>query len=122
MRDQRRVIVLAKACVIVGITLAAHGTITDQAATFRCGMLILLLSTAAALHMTSRANAREVMAHQVRVARLTAQERQQYTEIGWKAARLDALAEDAPTAAGDADVVRLPRARTAHQMRRDGSA
>lgn len=117
MQDQRRVIVLARVCVIVGITLALHGTLADCVFTFRTGMLIILVSAAVYLQMTSRANAREVMAHQARLARLSLQERQQYTEMGWKAARLDALTDDAPRAAGDADVVRLPRARTTHQMR-----
>lgn len=122
MRDQLRVIVLAKGCVIVGIAFAVHGVLADSASTFRTGILITLLSALAHLHMTSRANAREVMAHQARLARMSMQERQQYAEYGWNAARLDALTEDAAPAAGDADIVHLPRARTNPQMRRDGSA
>ncbi|NJP71942.1 hypothetical protein [Streptomyces sp. C1-2] len=122
MQDQRRVIILAKACVIVGIALAIHGVLADSALTFRPGILITLLSALAHLHMTSRANTREVMAHRAHLARMSAQERQQYTEIGWRAALLDALTEDAPTAADDAEIVHLPRARTTPQMRRDGSA
>ncbi|MFF1483078.1 hypothetical protein ACIGZH_01955 [Streptomyces sp. NPDC058319] len=113
--------VLATACVIVGITLALYGTIADRTPAFRVGVLTLLVSSAVALHLTSRANAAAVMAHQTQVARLTVQERQQYAEMGWKAARLDALTGQAPEIEGGAEVVILPRTHSP-QMRRDGSA
>jgi hypothetical protein len=120
MHRQRRVIVLAKVCVIVGIAFALHGTITDRASTYRIGMLTLFLSIGACLHLTSRYNTERLMVHQARVARLTAHERQQYTEMGWKAARLDA--DEEPPMLGDAEIVNLPRARNSPQIRRNGSA
>jgi hypothetical protein len=122
MRDQRRVIVLAKAFAVVGIVFALHGTVTDRAATYRIGMITMVAAAAASLHLTSRHTAQEIMAQQVHVARLTVQERQAYAEMGYKAARLDALSNEIPERAGDAEIVSLPHARDAHQMRRDGSA
>jgi hypothetical protein len=122
MRDVRRVTGLAKACAVVGIALALHGIVTDQARTFRIGTLTLITSIGVTLHLTSRMAVHEVMAHQARVARLTAQERQRYTEIGYRAAQIDARTERTPGWAGDAGVTRLPHARHTPQMRRDGSA
>ena len=122
MRDQRRVIVLAKACAVVGIALAAYGIIADRTDAFRTGVLILLVSTGASVQLTQRENLQQTLAHQARVARLTVQERQQYTEYGWRAAQIDALTEDTPEIAGGAEVVGLPHPRHTPQMRRNGSA
>lgn len=121
MRDRRRVIVLAKACVIVGIAFALHGTFTDRDSTYRLGVIVLVTSAAVSLQLTSRHNAQKVIAHQAEAARLTVAERQAYSQMGYKAALLDALNNEAPTA-GDAEIVNLPHARRSHQMRRDGSA
>ncbi|MGW2742323.1 hypothetical protein [Streptomyces sp. NPDC001450] len=85
-------------------------------------MVTLLASAAVAVLVTSRVNAKEIMAHQARVARLSAQERQAYAEMGWKAARLDALTEETPAVAGEAEIVNLPHARHTPNMRRNGSA
>ncbi|MFF7171142.1 hypothetical protein [Streptomyces pseudovenezuelae] len=85
-------------------------------------MITIVVSAAASLHLTSRQNAQRVMAHQEQVARSAAQERQRYAEMGYKAARLDALSNETPLMAGDADIVNLPHARLSHQMRRNGSA
>ncbi|WP_399142258.1 hypothetical protein Q3A86_32985 [Streptomyces sp. NBUA17] len=122
MRDEHRVIVLAKACAIVGIALAAFGIIADRTTEFRSGMLILLVSSAAAVQLTQREHLRQAMAHTARVARLTARERQQWAEYGWRAAQIDALTEDTPETAGGAEVVGLPHPRHTPQMRRNGSA
>lgn len=122
MRDQRRVIVLAKACAVVGIALAAYGIIADRADAFRTGVLVLLISSAASVQLTQRENLHQVMAHQSHVARLTAQERQQWTEYGWRAAQIDAQTEGTPKTAGGAEVVALPHPRHTPQMRRNGSA
>lgn len=123
---ERRVIVLAKACAVVGIALAAYGTVTDQVAPFRGGMITLIVAAAVHLHITSRADTHAVLAQQASLARLSTRDRQRYAELGYKAALLDALTDDAPTRgadqAGAADVIDLPHARRAPQMRRDGSA
>jgi hypothetical protein len=119
---QRRVIVLAKACAVVGIALAAYGTSTDRAGAFRSGVVILIAAASVHLHVSSRMDTQTLMAHQVRMARLTMQERQRYAEMGYKAAQIEALADDAPETAEDAQVVRLPLSRKATPIRRDGSA
>ncbi|MFF9088593.1 hypothetical protein ACF1BE_19615 [Streptomyces sp. NPDC014991] len=102
--------------------LALHGIIADRAATFRVGTLALISSAALHLHMTSRLNTHAVMAHQATLARMSMRERQQYAEMGYKARCFEALTEDAPETTGAADIVRLPVARHAPQMRRNGSA
>ncbi|MFC8873177.1 hypothetical protein [Streptomyces ardesiacus] len=122
MLDQRRVIILAKACVIVGIALAAYGIIADRTDAFRTGVLVLLASGTTSVQLTQREHHRQAMAHTSRAARLTQQERQQCAEYGWKAAQIDALTEDTPEIAGGAEVVGLPRPRHTPQMRRNGSA
>jgi hypothetical protein len=118
---ERRVIVLAKACAVVGIALALHGIIAERSSTFRIGVLTLITATSVHLRAASRLDVRAVMEHQAAMARLTAQDRQRYAAMGYKAARLDALTEDAPET-GDAEVVMLPHARLSPQVRRDGSA
>ncbi|MFD5838176.1 hypothetical protein ACFWHV_32205 [Streptomyces collinus] len=122
MRDQRRVNVLAKAFAVVGIALALHGTFTDRAATFRAGMLTLVASSGLWIHTTGRINTQRIIEHQDRAARLTAQERQEYAQMGWKAARLDAMTGEGRRMAGDAEVFELPHARHTPRARRDGSA
>jgi hypothetical protein len=111
MRD--RVAVLAKACAIVGIALALHGTLSDRAMTYRMGMLTLVTSIGVTLQLTSRAAVQEVMAQQARVARLGVRERQQYA---------DAQAHQAPSRPGGAEVFTFPHARQNPAMRRNGSA
>lgn len=122
MQDQRRVIILAKACAVVGTALAAYGIIADRTDAFRAGVLILLVSSAASIQLTQRENLQQAMAHQSRVARLTVRERQRWTEYGWRAAQIDALTEDAPETTCDAEILNLPHHRHAPQMRRNGSA
>lgn len=85
-------------------------------------MIVMVVSAAVSLHLTSRHSTQQIMAHQAQVSRLSVQERQAYAQMGYKAARLDALTNDMPETAGDAEVVTLPHARHSHQMRRDGSA
>lgn len=122
MRDQHRVIVLAKACAVVGTVLAVYGIIAGRTDPFRAGVLILIVATGATVQLTQRAHLQQVMAHTARVARLTEQERQQWTELGWRACQIDAQSEEPPGIAGDADVVALPHPRPTPQMRRNGSA
>lgn len=119
---ERSVIVLAKACAVVGTASALHGIAAERADTFRAGLLALVLSTAVHLHMNARLNVQAVMAHQTSTTRLAMQERQAYAEMGYKARCFEALTEDTPEAASDAEVVRLPVARHNPQMRRNGSA
>ncbi|MEU0675420.1 hypothetical protein ABZ330_21515 [Streptomyces sp. NPDC006172] len=122
MQDQHRVIVLAKACAVVGIVLALHGAIADRSTTWRAGLLTLVSSIGVSIHLTSRYNTQKLMEHQAQTARLTARERQQYAQMGWNAHAIDALTEEPSETAGDAEVIRLPHARNNPQMRRNGSA
>ncbi|WP_031046844.1 hypothetical protein [Streptomyces sp. NRRL F-5650] len=121
MRDRQTVEVLAKACAAVGAVLAAYGTLVDRTALFRVGLLILLISIAVSLHRTCRTSVRQVITHQARVSGLTQQERQQWTELGWNAARIDAMTDHAEGAQG-AEIVALPTPPDAPPMRRNGSA
>ncbi len=122
MRGRQSVIVLAKACAIVGVALALYGTIMDHTPTFRAGILTALLASGTAIELGSRAHLELLMTHQEAAARLTMQERQRYTEIGYRAGRLDALTREAHEPAGNAQILKLPNAHLLHQMRRDGSA
>lgn len=116
------VAVLVKACAVVGIALALHGILSDRAMTYRVGMLTLVTSIGVTLQLTSRAAVQEVVAQQARVARLTVHERQQYAELGYKAAQIDAQTQRAPSRTGDAEVFTFPHARQNPAMRRNGSA
>jgi hypothetical protein len=107
---------------IVGIVFAVHGTITERATTYRTGTIALLVGLGVAVDARSRLNTQRLMEHQSRTAALTMRERQQYAEMGYKAARLDALSEDAPPIAGDAQIVNLPFARSSSDARKKGSA
>jgi len=118
----RRVNALAKAFAVVGIVVALHGIATDHARTFRAGILTLIVSAFTAQHLTSRNNQERLMQQQAELARTTMQERQLYSEMGYKAARLDAQTERIPQTS-DAEVVVLPHARShSPRMRSNGSA
>lgn len=121
MQDQQRVQVLAKGCAAVGAALSLYGTLIDRTPLFRVGLLILLISVAVSLHRTCRTSVRQVITHQARVSGLTQQERQQWTELGWNAARIDAMTDHAESAQG-AEIVALPSPPDTPPMRRNGSA
>lgn len=122
MRGQRAAIVLASASVVVGAAFALHGTATDRATTFRTGLVALLVGLVGVADARQRLNVQRLMEHQTRTATLAMQERQRYAELGWKAAKIDALSEETPEFAGDAQVVNLPVARSASSARKKGSA
>lgn len=108
---------------IVGIVFAVHGTITDRATTYRTGLVALVVGLAVTIDARGRRNTQRLMEHQTRTAALTMRERQQYAEMGWKAAKLDALNDEyTPEIAGGAQIVDLPSARSSSEARRKGSA
>jgi hypothetical protein len=122
--------VAAAVITVVGTVSTVYGTMLDHTATYRAGLALLLL--AATLYLDLRQEWRHrrdvalVMRHQTAVARLAMGERQRYTELGWRAAKLDsqvAEAEGEPMGMdGDGQVVRLPVARHVPTMRKNGSA
>lgn len=122
MRVQRAAIVLASVSVVVGIAFAVHGTATDRATTYRTGIVALLVGFVGMVEVRQRLHVQRLMEHQTRTATLATQERQRYAELGWKAAKIDALNEETPKFAGDAQVVNLPVARSASGAREKGSA
>lgn len=74
----------------VGLWSTMHGTITDTAITYRAGMAALLVGLSALIVMCAHRNTLRLMAHCDRLAQTDAQTRQQYAEMGWRAARADA--------------------------------
>ncbi|MBC2864427.1 hypothetical protein [Streptomyces mexicanus] len=103
----------------MGLVLALHGAIAGRTMTYRLGLVILLVGLAGVVETRIRINTHRLIAHQVDIARITAQERQSFAEMGWKACLLS-MKSERPNAAG-ADIVELPARRTS-EMRRDGSA
>lgn len=103
---------------VLGTVLAAHGAVTDTAVTYRLGMLVVLLGVAGVLDARIGAKTRRLIEHQISVAKIGAQERQQWAEMGWKAAELSAAPAQSDRGG---KIVDMPT-RRAHEMRRDGSA
>lgn len=128
MRGARAVTGLTAAGTVVGIVFAIHGTITNSATSFRTGAVVVIIGLAGLLDARARHRADEataaVVAHQASAARLTAQQKQWYAELGWKAAKIDSVnREDALKGNADgAQVFDLPAARASQEIRRDGSA
>lgn len=102
----------------VGAALVTVSAITHHTTEFRVGLVLLLCGLAGYLAARASADTARLIAHQAKVARLTVQERQMYTEIGWKAAQLD----NQPAQPELGEVVPLPVQRPAPYVRRDGSA
>ncbi|MCX4615753.1 hypothetical protein [Streptomyces mirabilis] len=113
---------------VVGITLAAHGIVTDFPGTYRTGFVLLVIGLAgfrdARLRtLTERLveDATErVVEHATNVGRLSLRERQSFAEMGYKAALLSV--DQKPPAAGGAEIHEFPAARRDSEMRRNGSA
>ncbi|MEV8394778.1 MULTISPECIES: hypothetical protein [unclassified Streptomyces] len=121
MRKRGRQESAALAIAVVGTALVTYGTVVDHLAMYRAGLASLLVGLIALADARNAHAERRLIMHQEAVARLTARERQQYAEMGWKAARLDAL-EGNTGADENADIVRFPGTRTHSEMRKDGSA
>lgn len=122
MWAQRAAAVLAIATTTVGVVLVAHGTLYETATLYRVGLAVLVIGLAWVLDRRSHRNMQRLMDHQARVARLAVHERQQYAEMGWRAARLE-ISGNKPVETGDAKIVDLPAARSAvPRVRKNGSA
>ncbi|WP_406337325.1 hypothetical protein [Streptomyces sp. NBC_00649] len=108
---------------VVGAGLIAHSAAADNVATWRTGLAALIIGLIALIDARSTRNRERLLAHQVKVAELTVRERWRYAEMGWKAARLDALEgkTEEPDAA-DAQVYALPAACPRPEARSGGSA
>jgi hypothetical protein len=103
----------------IGLATALHGTVADSSTSYRLGMILLLVGLAGIVEARVRINTYTLIEHQIDVARLSAQERQRFAEMGWRAAVLNAVPEQSNTAGGK--VVDLPTRRTP-EMRKGGSA
>ncbi|MCX4705698.1 DUF2964 family protein [Streptomyces sp. NBC_01373] len=122
MRGQRAALFGFTASAVVGIVLAIHGSITDRAATYRPGLIALVVGAAGVLDARSRLNTQALVAHQARLTNLSMQDRQRYAEMGWKAAQFDASNGGTVEQMGGAQIFDLPSARSSHDVRRNGSA
>lgn len=123
MRGQRAALVGFAAGAVVGIVLTIHGTVMDRATTYRTGLVALLVGAAGVLDVRSRLNTQRLVEHQARLTEVAMQDRQRYAEMGWKAAKLDAMnnGEFSENVDG-AQILNLPSSRSSHDMRRNGSA
>ena len=122
MRAQWAIDVLSGLAAAVGAALVTHGIVADGQVTYRAGIALLIAGLVGLADTHQRRNTERLMAHQARLAELSIAERWRYAEMGWKAAKLDSLDDEAQESAGDAQVVHLPGARAASEARRNGSA
>lgn len=93
--------------VAVGAAATTQGTLTGETKTFRAGIAILVLSCTALIWCGTRQAARRIMEQQRRLMALTEAERQEYAEMGWRAAVMDMGATG--SASRDSNVVQMPR-------------
>ncbi|MFJ6590232.1 hypothetical protein ACIQPP_05310 [Streptomyces violaceusniger] len=108
---------------VVGAALVTHAILVDHVGTWRAGLATLIVGVGGLVDARNRCYTEALIAHQAEVAKLTVRERWRYAEMGWKAARLDALEGEAGTPEeGDAQILKLPRARSASEARKNGSA
>ncbi|WP_405674798.1 hypothetical protein OG292_02970 [Streptomyces sp. NBC_01511] len=110
----------AASVTVVGAVLVTGGATGDHAAGYRIGLALFLVGLVWLIDVRNQKSSKVLMAHQVAVARMSARERQQYAELGWKAAALDAL--DGEERGGKAEIVRFPGARRHVDVRRNDSA
>lgn len=103
---------------VSGAALVIASAMTDHTGQFRVGLVLLLCGLAGYVCARGSRDTDRLIAHQAQVARLTVQERQLYTELGWKAALID-TDEDRTT---QGEVVPLPTQRPVIQVRQGGSA
>lgn len=119
MRAQRTIGAILAGVTTAGGVLTAHGTLSDTAMTYRAGFAALLIGLAGLVLHRQHCYVHRLMEHQAKLAVLSAQERQQYAEMGWRAAQLDASGGDV---IGSAQVVHLPSTRPSAAHRQNGSA
>ncbi len=118
--DAPRGMIVGMAFAAVGAALVITSALIDHAALGRFGFVPLLCGLAGAISARGHDDNNRMMALQTQLARLTAQERQRYTELGWRAAeiaRCDAARRAEPTG----DLVMFPE-QPNQAARRSGSA
>lgn len=91
----------------VGVATAAQGATTADTMIYRSGLVLLIIGGTALIWCGAQRNARRVMEHQERMLALTARERQDYAEMGWRAAVLEM--ESTGSVSHEAHVVNFPR-------------
>lgn len=104
----------------VGAALVITSTLIGHDVLGRLGFVPLLCGLAGAISARSHEDNNRMMALQTQLARLTARERQQYTELGWRAAEIDRR-DAARRAEPQGDLVQFPE-QPGSPLRRDGSA
>ncbi|MYT22792.1 hypothetical protein GTW69_21285 [Streptomyces sp. SID7760] len=115
-----RPVTVAVAIAAVGAVLVLASALTEESALFRIGLVPLLCGLAGAVSARNHQDNVRLLAFQAQAARLTARERQRYTELGWRAAEINTrtAAEQAEPAG---DIVPFPKQPTP-LVHRDGGA
>lgn len=112
---------LAGVAAAVGAVLITASTFTNHTGQWRLGLVVLLCGLTGVLCARASADTQRLIAHQTAAARLTARERQEYMELGWRAKEIDA-ATTPQLQSVEADIVPMPAQRPAPYVTRDGSA
>ncbi|MFJ7067548.1 hypothetical protein [Streptomyces sp. NPDC101115] len=106
----------------VGAALVVASTLTEHTGQFRIGLVLMLCGLTGVLCARSAADTERLIAHQTSAARLSARERQEYVELGWRAKEIDVASTQLQPVESDAEVVHMPLQRPDSYARRDGSA
>ncbi|WP_327162051.1 hypothetical protein [Streptomyces zaomyceticus] len=113
--------ILAGVAAAVGAVLIAASTVTNHTGQFRLGLVAMLCGLTGVLCARASADTQRLIAHQSAAARLTARERQEYVEMGWRAKEIDA-ATTPQLQSVEAEIVQMPLQRPTSYVTRDGSA
>lgn len=103
-----RPVTVAVTIAAVGAALVLTSAFTGHSALFRIGLVPLLCGLAGAISARSHQDNVRLLAFQAQAARLTASERQRYTELGWRSAEID-WRTTAEHAEPNGDIVPFPR-------------
>lgn len=115
---------VAGSVVAVGAALVVASAITEHTGQFRIGLVLLLCGLTGVLCARGSSDTSRLIAHQAAASRLTARERQEYVELGWRAKEIDAASMQLRPVESEteAEVVAMPIQRPEPLARRDGSA
>lgn len=102
----------------LGSVAVTYGLLAGHTTTYRAGLVILIIGLAWTIDRRQRRANEAFLAEQRKLLAVAADERQEYAQRGWVAAKLDS---GHPITGPQAQVVRLD-ARRAEAMRRHGSA
>jgi hypothetical protein len=116
--------VVAGSVAAVGAALITYAALDDHTASYRIGLVLLLVGLTGVVVVSNRRDTERLMTHQTRIASLSKRQAQQYTEMGWRAAKIDTVTASgtAEASEGRADVLPMPGPRNETYIRHGGSA